>query len=205
MLANARGVILDVGPGAGDQLFRFSQPQNIEMIYGAEPGVDLHAALRRNAEKAKLGEKYKVLTCGAEPESLVPALAKERLLGKENSFANGIFDEIICIRVLCGVPKLQETIQTLYKCLKPGGRLVVLEHVINDDHKPGSVVSKFFQHLYMALGWPFWAGGCELTRDTTAVLMKAAEVDGGWSEVKLEKLDEWSVIPHVVGYCTKKS
>jgi len=170
MLATARGVILDVGPGAGDQLFRFSHPENINMIYGAEPGIDLHAALRRNAEKAKLGEKYKILTCGAEQESLVPALGKERLVGKETSLADGVFDEIVCIRVLCGVPKLKETIHNLYRCLKPGGRLVVFEHVINDDYKSGSVVSKLFQHLYMALGWPFWAGGCELTRDTTAVL-----------------------------------
>jgi SAM-dependent methyltransferase len=205
ILATSRGVVLDVGPGAGYQLFRFSHPENITAIYGVEPGVDMHAALQEQAKKAGLGEKYKILLCGAEPESLIPALAREGLLGKEKSLADGLFDEIVCIRVLCSVPKLNETVDGLYRCLKPGGRLVVCEHVVSDDIKGGSKVRRFLQHLYMALGWSFWLGGCQLTRDTTAVLMKAAEADGGWSEVRLEKAYEWSVIPHIVGYCTKKS
>lgn len=51
----------------------------------------------------------------------------------------------------------------------------------------------------MALGWPFRVGRCSLTRDTRGVLMKAAEPDGGWAELKLEAGDEWSVVPNVVG------
>jgi hypothetical protein len=49
MLADCRGVILDVGPGAGEQLGHFKRLENITAIYGAEPGVDLHAVLRENA------------------------------------------------------------------------------------------------------------------------------------------------------------
>jgi len=30
----------------------------------------------------------------------------------------------------------------------------------------------------MALGWSFWGGGWELTRDTRGWSMKAAELDG---------------------------
>jgi SAM-dependent methyltransferase len=204
LLASARGVILDIGPGAGDQLARFSHPENVTAVYGAEPCVELHATLRANAERAGLGGKYRVLSCGAEPESLVPALAKEGLLGKDSDGGGGVFDEVVCVRVLCGVPKLDETVANLYRCLKPGGRFVVCEHVVNDDKEPGGWVGRLFQGFYMALGWPFWGGGCELTRNTEAVLMKAAEVDGGWTQVEMEKVDEWSVVPNIVGYCVKR-
>lgn len=201
LLASARGIILDIGPGAGDQLARFSHPENIDVIYGAEPCVELHPTLRVNAAKAGLGAKYRILSCGAEPESLVPALAKEGLLGKDGA---GVFDEVACVRVLCGVPKQRETVENLYRCLKPGGRFVVCEHVVNDDEEPLGWVGRLLQGVYMALGWPFWGGGCELTRDTEAVLMKAAEADGGWAEVKMEKVDKWSVLPDIVGYCIKR-
>jgi SAM-dependent methyltransferase len=179
MLADCCGVILDVGPGAGNQLVHLKRPENITAVYGAEPGVDLHAALRKNATKVVLGEKYRVLPCGVEMESLIPALAKVGLLGDEGGLGNGVFDEVVCIRVLCGVPKQRETIERLYWYLKPGRRFVVGEHVVNDESELGSWVARLFQLFWMALGWPFWGGGCEPTRDMRGVLMKAAEPDGG--------------------------
>lgn len=175
------------------------------MIYGAEPGVGMHAALRENASKAGLGDKYRILACGAEPESLIPALAKEGLLSEEKVLGNGVFDEIVCIRVLCGVPRVQEAVDVLYKCLKPEGRLVLCEHVVNPGNEGSSLVGWFLQYLYMALGWSFFLGGCQLRRDTTTLLMKAGEADGGWEKVQLEKVDEWSTIPHIVGYCIKQA
>jgi SAM-dependent methyltransferase len=205
ILQASHGVILDVGPGAGHHAFRFSHPENIKAIYGAEPGVDMHASLHELAKAAGLEKKYKILTCGAEPESLIPALAREGLLGKEQSMADGVFDEVICIRVLCAVPNLNETVEGLYRCLKPGGRFVLCEHIVSDSKNGGNGGVRFLQHVYMALGWSFLIGGCHLTRDTKAALIKAAEFDGGWSDVKLDLKDEWSALPHIVGYCIKKS
>jgi hypothetical protein len=77
-------------------------PENVAAIYGAELGVDLHARLRENATQAGLGEKYRVLPCGAEPESLIPAPAKAV---RKGSLGNDVFAEVICIHVLCSVPK----------------------------------------------------------------------------------------------------
>jgi len=215
ILSTSRGVILDIGPGSGDQVFRFSNKEDITMIYGVEPGTDLHLALRKNAKKAGLGERYKVLSCGAEPDSLIPALAVEGVLNKDNSVGDGVFDEVVCIRVLCCVPKPNDTVETLYRCLKPGGRLVICEHVVNENSKEGNKAGRFFhkggsklghllQFLYMALGWEFFVG-CNLMRDTTAIIVNAAKSDHGWGEVNLELFDEWSALPHVVGYCVKKS
>jgi len=199
ILSSSQGVILDVGPGYGHQLSRFSQPDRITTIYGAEPSTHMHADLLKRAQKAGLGDKYKVLACGAELESLVPAMQENKLLDSDGSLGEGIFDEIVCIRVLCGVADQVATIQGLYKCLKPGGRLVVCEHVLCEYP-----VGTFFQLFYEMLGWSFWAGGCQLRRDTVKVLTKVAEKDGGWKDVKLQLVDEWSALPHEVGYLVKK-
>ncbi|EXJ71752.1 uncharacterized protein A1O5_05562 [Cladophialophora psammophila CBS 110553] len=209
ILAQSKGVILDVGPGAGHQLFRFSNPQGIEAIYGAEPGVSMHAALKKRADHAGLGNKYHVLSCEAKLDSLVPALARAGVIkasDNEGRGENAPFDEIVCIRVLCGVHDLDEVIEGLYSILKPGGRMVVCEHVINsgDSTKGGTAVGRSLQKLYMWIGWSSLMGGCELTRDTLSSLHRAAERDGGWDKVDVELCDPYSTIPHIVGTLVKK-
>lgn len=139
---------------------------------------------------------------------MIPALAREGLLGdrgeKGTRIGGGVFDEIVCIRVLCGVPRPKETIAGLYRVLKPGGRFVLLEHVVNDAGQ-GNGLGWVLQWLYSALGWSFLMGNCDLRRDTTALLMDAAKADGGWAKVQLETVDDWSSLPHIFGSCIKKA
>ncbi len=207
LVATANGVVLDVGPGAGHQVFRFTNIEGIKAIYGAEPGESMHAALRKRAIQAGLGDKYHVLSCGAELESLVPALAKAGVL-KPNHAKGGTapFDEIVCLRVLCGVPDPDTVIAGLYSLLKPGGRMVVCEHVINsgDSAKGGTSVGRFIQRFHMWMAWGALFGGCDLTRDTLTSLQKAAEKDGGWARVDVELCDPHSTIPHIVGTLVKR-
>lgn len=159
----------------------------------------MHHQLRQRAQKVGLGDKYKIMDCGAELDSLVPALHQEGLMEKDAGLSTGIFDEIVCIRVLCGVDDIAATIDGLYRCLKPGGRFVVCEHVA--CRKPAGEV---FQRLYGLLGWSFWAGGCELRRDTARLLRDAAKMDDGWRTEELHLVDDWSSLPHIVGFFVKK-
>ena len=207
ILATSSGVILDVGPGSGHQVFRFSNVNGIKAIYGAEPGESMHAALRKRATQAGLGEKYHVLNCEGKLEALVPELAKAGVIKThETRSGNTPFDEIVCIRVLCGVPEQDAVIAGLYSLLKPGGRMVVCEHVINsgDSERGGTAVGRFLQQMYMWMAWSPLMGGCELTRDTMSSLNRAAEKDGGWEKVDLELADPYSTIPHIVGALIKK-
>lgn len=197
ILSTVRGVILDVGPGSGEQLHHFN-PKQITMAYGAEPTLGLHPLLMRNAEKVGLDGKYKALGCGAEQDSLIPALAKEGLL-KSGKADQGVFDEVVCVRVLCGVPRLQETVDGLYKVLKPGGRLVVCEHVVSQ-----AIVPRALQWLYMTIGrWHFLMGGCNMDRDTGKVLRQVAGRDG-WKSVSLQRLNDHAAIPYIVGTMVKR-
>ena len=101
--ATASGTVLDLGPGTGCLVAKFN-PELIDQAYGAEPAVDMHPELQKNIDAAHLTEKYKALPCGAEPTSLIPCLAKEGLFGTAGVASEGVFDTIVCTRVLCGGP-----------------------------------------------------------------------------------------------------
>jgi SAM-dependent methyltransferase len=177
-------------------------------MYGAEPGVNMHSALKKSAEVAGLGNKYQILPCGGERDSLLPALAKAGLFKEvgERVKEEGIFDTIICLRVLCSVPDLESSLTTLYSLLKPGGRFIICEHVINPWWtSKGSILGRAFQLLYMLLGWPFFVGDCRMDRDTATLLKKIGDRQDGWESVELDKKMEWSALPFTTGVYVKKS
>ena len=155
LLSTLRGTVLDIGPGSGEQLHRYTS-SSMRAIYGAEPATKLHLKLQIKAMDADLGDKYHILNCGAEPRTLIPALATVGLIIEGNA-SEGIFDDIVSIRVLCGVPDVKETVEGLYKLLKPGGRLIAYEHVVVPwKIEKGSIVARVLQWMYMWIGgWRF--------------------------------------------------
>ncbi|KAI4949099.1 hypothetical protein J4E91_005563 [Alternaria rosae] len=203
LLAQCKGVVLDIGPGSGEMLSHFN-PNIITAVYGAEPAEDLHPGLLKNAEKREFGSKFHAMVCGAEPESLIPALHKSGILdisGKGGLASDGVFDEICCTRVLCGVPHPEQTIKGLYNLLKPGGRMVICEHVANPWRTEGRVSARFMQLVYTILGWPFFMGGCELQRHTSDFLRDAGE----WDKFDLKYYGPQDCIPFIVGELIKKN
>ncbi|KAJ4297938.1 hypothetical protein N0V90_005837 [Kalmusia sp. IMI 367209] len=202
LVSQCRGLVLDIGPGSGELLPRFKS-EGISAIYGAEPAAALHPGLLENARKAGFGEKYHALLCGGEPESLIPALHKSGILGASGTGGtaeDGIFDEICCLRVLCGVPHPRETIKGLYALLKPGGRMVICEHVVNPWRTEGSKLARAMQVVYSILGWSFFAGWCEMQRHTPEFLRDAGE----WEKFGLEYVEPKHAVPFVVGELIKK-
>lgn len=171
--------------------------------------MGLHQALRIRATANGLSEKYHVLPCGVASSVLLPAL-RGTGTGVTEAYdsdpGNGVFDTILCIRVLCSVPEMEKTVRELYGLLKPGGRMLVLEHVVNDWRTAkGSIFARFLQGLYQVIGWSYFIGDCALDRDTERVLRGVAEADGGWNVVELEKTAEWSTLPSLSGVLVKKS
>ncbi|KAL2400080.1 hypothetical protein ABEF93_005117 [Exophiala dermatitidis] len=215
LLSQSKGLILDVGPGTGEQIHRFSHPENIVAIYGVEPGISMHEQLKAAAKRAGFepDDKYRVLGCTADLDAIVPALMKDGLLDMDEGHHSErrpdldqklqLFDEIVCLRVLCGVPDQRATVADLYTLLKPGGRFVVCEHVLNKKN----VLARAVQYIYMGLGWKQLMGGCELTRDTMGTLLRVAKEkdgDGGWERVHVEEVDGFGPLVHVVGVLVKK-
>lgn len=182
---------------------------DITALYGAEPCIGLHSELRAKAISEGVSERYHILSCGVSAKDLLPAL-RDAETGVMEAYdanpKNGIFDTILCVRVLCSIPDMDKTTKELYGLLKPGGRLLVTEHVVNKwATAKGSALARLAQATYMLLGWWFFIGDCCLDRDTEAALKSAADADGGWESVDVERSFEWSAMPYLSGILTKKS
>jgi SAM-dependent methyltransferase len=204
LLATAEGIVLELGPGSGAQVRYFKPAVKVKKIYGAEPCLPLHKTLLANARDAGLSEKYAIVPAGAERESLIPGLAIAGLLEKASN-EGGVFDTVVCIRVLCSVKDVKETGETLYKLLKPGGKLLVCEHVENPWWTAkGSYVARILQSVYMLLGWSFFVGNCHLTRNMGKALIDAARPHGGWDSVDLTTSFGWAVLPYTSGTLVKR-
>ncbi|KAJ5104815.1 hypothetical protein NUU61_002162 [Penicillium alfredii] len=222
LLKTASGIVLDIGPGTGTQMPLLRSPA-ITAIYGPEPCHGLHAELRAKAAAEGLGSKYHVLPCGVAAEELLPALQATGTGIVPNSTSNpgpnytkkngtnaatstGVFDTILCVRVLCSVPHMERTVRELYALLRPGGRILVTEHVVNPWRSAkGSLAGRIAQAIYQFLGWSWYIGDCCLDRDTETALRGAADVDGGWESVQLDRSFSWSAMPHISGTLIKKS
>lgn len=181
----------------------------ITALYGAEPCKGLHGELRAKATAEGISPKYHILPTGVAAAELLPALRKTGT-GVVDAYDSdpraGVFDTILCVRVLCSVPEMERTVGELYGLLKPGGRLLVTEHVINPWRKAkGSILGRLAQIVYHALGWRWYVGDCCMNRDTEKLLRAAADVDGGWESVELESSFEWSPLPYISGTLIKKA
>ncbi|OAP54743.1 hypothetical protein AYL99_11191 [Fonsecaea erecta] len=196
LLSRARGVVLDIGPGSGSYVSLFADNANISAVYGAEPTPGLHRPLQQRVNEAKLSGKYHILNSSADKAELLAALAKE---GVKPS-PQGLFDTIVCVRVLCSVPNLERAAEELYSLLRPGGELMIVEHIRNPWTKNGSVLGRLMQRLYHLLGWQFFLAGCNMDRDTPAIVRKA----GAWEAVDVKTYYEWTALPYAAGTFTKK-
>lgn len=123
LISKASGTVLEVGPGSGNQLPRY-EISKIERIYGVEPNVDLHDALRSRIKKHGLSDVYTIVPCGVED------LDKLR----EYGIGPGTMDTVTSVQVLCSVPEPAALVKELYRLLKPGGQMIVFEHVKSEDY-----------------------------------------------------------------------
>jgi ubiquinone/menaquinone biosynthesis C-methylase UbiE len=125
------------------------------------------------------------------PIRLLRAPADE--LPLEDSWA----DVVVSTRVLCSVPYQDLVLKEVMRVLKPGGRLLFLEHVRSADERVARRQDR----------WEPWqvrfAGGCHPNRDTLSAILEA-----GFEVEHLERADfpgPTITRPHVVGSALKQS
>jgi ubiquinone/menaquinone biosynthesis C-methylase UbiE len=104
----ARGDVLEVGVGTGRNLE--SYPVDVRLI-----GIDLSPAMLSAAgEKARQSGREVELQLG-DAQAL--------------SFADETFDTVVVTLSLCAIPDEGSAIREIVRVLRPGGRLIWLEHV----------------------------------------------------------------------------
>jgi ubiquinone/menaquinone biosynthesis C-methylase UbiE len=144
LLSAARGRVLEVGAGTGRNLAAY--PARLEQLVLSEPDPGMRARLRRRVER------------GGQPTSVVAAGAEAL------PFADGSYDTVVSTMVLCTVPDVRAGVRELRRVLRPGGRLLFIEHVRAD----GGRLARRQDRL--ATAWRAFAVGCHCNRPTLELL-----------------------------------
>lgn len=145
-VANAHGLVLEVGVGTGLNLRHY---QHVRELVCVEPDPFMLARAQRRVRKPPF------------PVTLV------RAAGEQLPFATGTFDAVVITLVLCTVQDPSATVAEIRRVIKPGGRLSFVEHVESS--------SAFLSRVQHALtpAWKRMAGGCHLNRDSVTTLIGA--------------------------------
>jgi ubiquinone/menaquinone biosynthesis C-methylase UbiE len=140
LLSVAYGDVLEIGAGTGANLAHY--PSAVRRLVLAEPDAGMRARLRR-----KVGDRPDVTIIDATAE-VVP-------------LPDCAFDVVVSTLVLCSVDSPGRSLAEVWRVLKPGGRLLFLEHVAAEG-RPGRLR---WQRL-LEPAWRCLAGNCHLTRHT---------------------------------------
>jgi ubiquinone/menaquinone biosynthesis C-methylase UbiE len=143
-LSEASGRTLDIGSGTGANLELY--PEAVTELVLAEP--DPHM-LRRLREK--VGEADREAEIVEAPAESLP-------------FHDASFDTAVFTLVLCTVPDPAAALTEAARVLRPGGRLLFVEHVRAED--PG--LARWQDRLHGP--WRFLGDGCHCNRDTVAAI-----------------------------------
>jgi ubiquinone/menaquinone biosynthesis C-methylase UbiE len=148
-LQKARGRTLDVGSGTGANLRLY--PSEVTELVLAEPDRHMQKVLRR-----------KLANEGPEGTQLVSARAETL------PFDDDSFDSVALTMVLCTIPDPAAALAEAARVLKPGGRLLFLEHVRSEDPGFARLQDRFEKP------WRFLADGCHCNRDSLAMIESSA-------------------------------
>jgi len=139
LLATVHGEVLEVGFGTGLNLPHYPAP--VRRITTVDPSAGMHRLAQRRVRKS-----------GIEVDQRVQS-------GERLPFENGTFDCVVSTFTLCSIENVGQALGEVYRVLRPGGRLLFLEHGLS----PQPHVQKWQRRLNwleMRL-----ADGCRLDRD----------------------------------------
>ncbi len=152
LLSSLSGKVLEIGVGTGANFEHYNK--NVELT-GIEPSpfMLLHATNKRDIMLFPDRVTLHNIGCGY-PEM-------------ENLILPESLDSVVCTLVLCTIPDPKKAINNFIKWLKPGGSLIILEHIRAHNH-----IAAKFQDFVNPL-WEKMAEGCQLNRATDIILKES--------------------------------
>ena len=115
LLAGAAGDVLEIGGGTGANLQYYGD--TVRSLTIVEPEKPMLKRLEHHIEQS--GRQAKALRAPAE----------------DLPFNDASFDAIVSTLVLCTVDDVPRALRELHRVLRPGGKLLFIEHVRSDDEK----------------------------------------------------------------------
>jgi ubiquinone/menaquinone biosynthesis C-methylase UbiE len=134
LFKNLKGRILYIGIGTGQEIVNF--PANLNIT-----AVDLSMEMLKRSHKRV--EIYSGIIHRCQMDAEITA------------FADNTFDTIVTVCVLCTVRQPVNSLQEIKRLLKPGGELVMFEHVLSKNPiyalilKMMSIITEYLQGTYL--------------------------------------------------------
>jgi ubiquinone/menaquinone biosynthesis C-methylase UbiE len=147
VVAQAKGRVLEIGAGTGLNLTHYGD--DVDDLVLSEPFGPMAAKLR-----AKLGADG--------PGAEVVAAPAERL-----PFDPDSFDTVVSTLVLCTVDDQEAALEEAARVLRPGGRLLFIEHVRSNEER----LARWQDRLHGP--WFAFGHGCHCNRDTEAAIERS--------------------------------
>ncbi len=166
LLKQARGQVLELGAGTGLNLPHY--PDRLDELVLTEPSPPMVARLERRAHQSGTA-------------SSVVAAEAERL-----PFEDDRFDTVVSTLVLCTVDEPRQAIDEIARVLRPGGKLLFLEHVRAETPR----LARWQDRLHRP--WHGFAAGCNANRATVEMLRE--------SSLRVEAVERgrWNWMPALV-------
>ncbi len=167
LLGGLTGDVIEIGAGTGANFSHYGPGARVIAL---EP--DPHMLKRAQAKLAAL-DRTNIDVQRAPAESL--------------PFDNASFDAAVATLVLCTVNNLPASLAELRRVLRPGGRLVFIEHV-----RGGGFLGRVHDFIQPVWGW--CSAGCQVNRRTEAAI---ADAGFAFDEIRRLKLAPW--MPAIIG------
>jgi ubiquinone/menaquinone biosynthesis C-methylase UbiE len=146
VIGAAEGMVLEIGVGSGRNLPFYRQPAR--EVLALEPSPRLVAMARR-------------ASVSGMPVSFVEAAAEAIPLDRHS------VDTIVTTWTLCSIPQVATALQEMRRVLRPGGKLLFVEHGL----APDQAVCWWQDRLTPA--WRRLCGGCHLNRPIQSLIEDA--------------------------------
>ncbi len=149
LVSLARGHVVEIGAGGG-QNFAFYDPDVTTDVTAIEPNAHMLRYARDRAAVARV------------PITIVQAS------GEHIPLPDASADAVLATMVLCSVDDLDRTMHEMARVLKPGGALLLLDHVRNERSSGWAWLQDALTPVQRRI-----AGNCHLNRDTLAAVRAA--------------------------------
>jgi SAM-dependent methyltransferase len=149
LLSGLSGKVLEIGVGTG---VNFRYYNHAVDLTGIEPSPFMLTKAVIKRDLLLLPNRFTLHNTGCGYPEM------------EKLIVPGSFDAIVCTLVLCTIPDPNRALSNFMKWLKPGGRLLILEH-IRSHNRLGAKLQDMLNPC-----WGKISEGCQLNRPTDRLL-----------------------------------